>query len=134
MQTQNIDIHLHDIKPILEIKEYSFYYFLGCSLLLVVLFIGITYLIYKYIKNKNRFNIKKHHLKLLEAIDTTNPKKAAYDITLYGATFKDESPRHEQMYSNLISRLEEFKYKKQVEPLSDEALSYFELYKEMCHV
>jgi len=134
MQTQNIDIHLHDIKPILEIKEYSFYYFLGGSLLSLIFFMGVIYLIYKYLKNKNKFNIKKYHLELLRNIDITNPKKAAYEITLYGVTFKDDSSRHEQIYNNLISTLEPFKYKKHVKPLSDEALNYFELYKEMCHV
>ena len=128
------DINLHDIKPLLEIEDYSIYYFFGVTAF-VLLFVGsIIYLVYRYFKYKNSFNIKKEHLRLLKSIDLNDPKKAAYDITFYGATFKDESPRHYDMYSNLISRLESFKYKKHVEPLDDEALNYFELYKEMCHV
>jgi hypothetical protein len=52
-------------------------------------------------------------------------------ITSLGATFKDDSPRHKEMYENLTNRLEEYKYKKEVESFSGEVLGYIELYKEM---
>jgi len=100
----------------------------------VLLACGIIYLVYRYFKTRNRFDIRKEHYKLLCTIDTKNPKKAAYDITFYASTFKDDSTRHSEMFNNLVSRLEPFKYKKEVQPLDDEALNYFELYKEMCHV
>jgi len=128
------DINLHDIKPIMEVDENSLYYLLGISFFVFLLACGIIYLLYKYIKNKNRFNIRKEHYKLLCAVDTTDTKKAAYAITLYGYTFRDDSPRHTEMFSNLLRKLEPFKYKKEVKPFDDETLSYFELYKEMCHV
>jgi len=134
MKDTTIDIPLHDIKPLLEIEEYSLYYFLGAVLFALLLACGIIYLIYKYIKSKNRFNLKKEHLKLLNSINLDEPKKAAYDITFYGAIFKDDSPRHEEMYKNLVSRLEKYKYKKEVTPLDKETLGYFELYREMCDV
>jgi hypothetical protein len=134
MKEQNIDIPLHDIKPLLEIEEYSLYYFLGVSLLLLLLACGTLYLIYKYIKNKNKFNLKKEHLRLLNSIDLSDAKRAAYDITLYGSSFKDDSQRHLEMYENLLSRLQKYKYKKEVEPIDEETIGYFELYRGMCDV
>ncbi len=127
-------IELHDIKPLLEIEEYSLYYFLGVSFLALLMACGIVYLIYRYIKNKNRFNIKKEHLKALNSIDFSDAKKAAYDVTFYGATFKDDSQRHKEMYENLVSRLQDYKYKKDVNPIDEETLGYIELYRGMCDV
>jgi len=127
-------IHLHDIKPLLEIEEYSFYYLLGVSFFVLLMACGIIYLIYRYIKNKNRFNLKKEHLKLLKNVDLSDAKKAAYDVTFYGASFKDDSPRHKEMYENLVSRLSEYKYKKEVNPIDEETLGYIELYRGMCDV
>ncbi len=134
MKDRIIDIPLHDIKPLLEIEEYSFYYLLGVSLLVLLLACGITCLIYRYIKNKNRFNLKKEHLKLLNSIDFRDAKKAAYDVTFYGATFKEDSQRHQEIYENLVSKLEKYKYKKEVNQIDEETLKYFELYKGMCDV
>jgi len=134
MQNKITDIPLHDIKPILEIKEYSFYYFLGFSFLVLCMACAAIYLIYKYIKNKNRYNIRKEHLKLLNSTNLDDAKKAAYEITFYGATFKDDTPEHMKMYDDMVLKLQEYKYKKEVEPLDEEALKYIELYRGMCNV
>ncbi len=131
---QNFDIPLHDIKPIVEVQEYSLYYLLGFSVLVVVVFLGIAYLVYKWLQKRDAFNIRKEHMKLLKNLDLSDTKKAAYAITAYGATFKDDSPRHSEMYANLHERLERYKYKKEVDKLDKETLGYFELYKEMCDV
>ena len=131
---QNFDIPLHDIKPIVDVQEYSLYYFLVASFVVLLLVLGIIFLLYKWFKKRNEFNIRKEHLKILRSINTKDAKKAAYDITHYGATFEDDSPRHKEMYKNLVSRLEAYKYKKSVDDLDSETLGYFELYKEMCDV
>lgn len=134
MDNKITDIPLHDIKPLLEIKEYSFYYLLGGSILALLLACGIIFLIYRYVKNRNKFNIRKENLKLLKSINLKDTKKAAYDITFYGASFKDDSPKHLQMYNDLVSRLQDYKYKQEVEPMDKETLEYIQLYKEMCDV
>ncbi|MBU1659739.1 hypothetical protein KKG72_11920 [bacterium] len=131
---QNFDIPLHDIKPIVDVQEYSFYYFLGVSSFVLILACGTAYLIYKRIKRKNALNIRKEHKNILNALDFDVPKNAAYAITHYGLTFASDSPRHVEMYKNLTSRLEAYKYKKEVENIDKETLGYFELYKEMCDV
>lgn len=132
MQEQSFEIKLHDIKPIVEVQEPSLYYFLGATFVALLLACGVVYLIYIWLKNRNRFNIRKEHLKLMNSLDLSDAKKSAYEMTFYGATFKDDSLRHVEMYRNLNLRLEDYKYKKEVEELDRETLAYFELYREMC--
>ena len=133
-QTQSYDIPLHDIKPIVDVQEYSLYYFLGISFLGVILFLGIAYLIYKWFVKRNAFNIRKEHLKLLNSLDLSDTKQSAYAITMFGATFKDDSPRHQEMYENITNRLELYKYKKEVKEFDSEVIGYIKLYEGMIDV
>ncbi len=131
---QDYDIPLHDIKPIVDVHEYSLYYFLGVSGVAILLACGTLYLLYIWFKKRKRFNLRVEHKKLLSTLDFGDAKQAAYAITSYGATFKNDTPRHVEMYKNLSQRLEAYKYKKVVDGLDKETLGYFELYKEMCDV
>jgi hypothetical protein len=131
---QSYDIPLHDIKPIVDVQEYSLYYFLGVVGVALLLACGIAYLLYLQLKKRRAFNLRKEHKKLLGALDLSDVKRSAYNMTYYGATFKNDSPRHVEMYKNLSERLQEYKYKKEVAELDKETLGYFELYKEMCDV
>ena len=131
---KNYDIPLHDIKPIIEVQEYSLYYLIASLGVGAFLFFGALFLLYKWYQKRNLFNIRVEHKKLLDVIDFKETKKAAYAFTLYGLTFRDDSPRHIEMYKNLTQRLDEYKYKKDVEAFDDEVLGYIELYKEMIDV
>jgi len=131
---ENFDIPLHDIKPLLEVQEYSLYYLLAVSIVMLIILVGLIYLFVKWLKIRNAFNIRKEHYTLLNAITFKDSKRSAYDVTFYGATFKDDSPRHYEMYKNLTQRLEIYKYKKDVEELDSEVLSYIDLYKGMIDV
>lgn len=133
-QEQSYDIPLHDIKPIVDVDEYSLYYSLGISTVVLVLVLAISFLIYKWFKNKNAYNTKKEHFKLINSLDLSDTKHSAYAITIYGATFKDDSQQNLEMYNNLVQRLEVYKYKKQVEEFDSEVLGYIELYKGMIDV
>jgi len=132
MQTN--EIPLHDIKPLLAIPDYSFYYFLGVVSLLCILALGATYLLYRYLKNRKTFNIRKEHHKNLNSIDMNETKKAAYELTQYGATFKDDSERNLKTFHDMTDRLEKYKYKKSVEAFDSEALRVIELYRGMIDV
>ncbi len=134
MVEQNYDIPLHDIKPLLEIQEYSFYYLLGLSAVAAFIVIAVIYLALKWFKNRNAFNIRKEHQRLLNAVDLNDAKKAAYDITFYGNTFSDDGQRHSEMYKNIIDRLEPYKYKKEVDAIDSEVIGYIELYRGMIDV
>jgi hypothetical protein len=131
---QNYDIPLHDIKPIVDVQEYSFYYFSALIVVALLLACGIAYLIYVWFKRKKAFNLRKEHIKLLNLLDLKDTKKAAYAITAYGASFSEDSPRHVEMYKNLTTRLEVYKYKKSVDTFDSETIGYIELYKEMIDV
>ncbi len=133
-QTQSYDIPLHDIKPIVDVQEYSFYYFLGASTVALLLVCAVAYLIYLWIKRRNAFNLRKEHLRLLGSLDLSDTKRSAYAVTMYGATFKDDSPRHQEMYANLTSRLEAYKYKKDVQEFDSEVIGYIKLYEGMIDV
>lgn len=131
---QTSSIQLHDIKTIVDVEEYSRYYLLGGAILVLFLFIGIIYLLIKWYKNRNKYNQRKDYLKALKSLDLNDTKKTAYAITFYGFLFKDDSPRHAEMFKNITQRLEPYKYKKVVDKLDKETLGYIELYKEMLDV
>jgi len=133
-QVQSYDIPLHDIKPIVDVEEYSLYYFLGTAFVVLVVIALLSYLLYIYMKKRNAFNIRKEHFKLLNSLDLSDTKQSAYAITNYGATFKDDSDRHKEMYNNITNRLEGYKYKKKVDSFDDETLGFIELYKGMIDV
>jgi len=131
---KHYDIPLHDIKPLLEVEEYSLLYSIGLAFFILLLLLGALYLLYKWLHKRNAYNIRKEHFRLLEALDFSDTKNSAYLVTLYGATFKDDSPRHSEMYTNLTQRLSNYKYKKEVEVFDDEVRGYIELYKGMIDV
>jgi hypothetical protein len=131
---QNFDIPLHDIKPIVDIQEYSLYYFSALVFVGVLILCALAYLIYRWMKARNAFNIRAEHFKTINTLDLTKTKEAAYTITSLGATFKDDSQRHSEMYANLVQRLEAYKYKKEVDGFDSEVKGYIELYKGMLDV
>ena len=122
------------IKPILDIHEYSLYYFLGLSFLALLLASGLIYLIFKWVKAKKAFNIRREHLKIIKSLNLSDTKHTAYTMTLLGFTFKDDSPKHSEMYATLIQRLEEYKYKKEVDTFDSEVLDSIKVYKGMLNV
>lgn len=128
------DVPLHDIKTIVEVTEYSLYYLIGVSSIVLITLLGFLYLVYKWYEKRNAYSIRKEHYKLLHLIDLNNTKKAAYAISLYGATFANDGDRQMGMYKNITARLEQFKYKKDVDKFDKETLGYIELYKGMIDV
>jgi hypothetical protein len=131
---QNFDIPLHDIKPIVDIEEYSLYYFFGISFFALLFASGLIYLIYKWLKAKKAFNIRTQHFKAINELDLSDTKNAAYTITSLGLTFKNDSQRHSEMYDNIVQRLEAYKYKKEVSEFDKEVLGYIDVYKGMIDV
>jgi len=128
------DVPLHDIKTIVEVPEYSFYYLLGIIVLSILVLSTILYLVLKYLQKRNAYNQRKEHFKLLNSIDLSDTKNAAYSISKYGVTFANDGERQLGMYKNISARLEQFKYKKDVDSFDKETLAYVELYKGMIDV
>lgn len=130
MQTKPevFDIPLHDIKPLIDIPEYSLYYLIALSSLALLLIFGILYLIIHWWRKRNRFTLRAEHLKLIKSIDYSDAKKEAYEITQYAMTFKDDSERHQRAYENLVENLQQYKYKKHVDKFNDETMHLIENY------
>ena len=131
---QSFDIPLHDIKPLIEVEEYSQYYLLGLIALSLLLFAAITYLLYKWYKKSKVVSTRVKHKKLLDSINIDDTKNASYAISSYGVTFKYDSLDHEEVYKNLSQRLQEYKYKKRVEKFDKETLLIIDEYKGMISV
>ena len=129
-----VDIPIHDIKPLIEIQEYSFYYFLALVGFGIIVLLLLAYFLYSYVKNKNKYNIRKEHLQLLTALDISDTKQAAYDVTLYGATFMQDSQNHQKSYETLVEALEEYKYKKNVKAFDTQRQNLIESYIGMLNV
>ncbi len=53
---QPTQLKLHDIKPLVEIVDYSFYYFLALSVLGAVLLSGAFYLLLRWLKQRKKEN------------------------------------------------------------------------------
>jgi len=128
---RNFDIPLHDIKPIVEIQEYSMEYLIAFNLLIIALAMGLIYLIVRWIKSTKAFNIRREHKRLLDTLELSDTKLAAYRLSEYGATFKDDTPRHTKAYEELFEALEPYKYKKSVAAFTPETLHFIELYRGM---
>lgn len=131
---QNLEIKLHDIKPLVEIQEYSFYYFIALVGTIIILLVIVIYFLIKWYKNKNRFNVRQEHFKLLSEIDMQDSKLAAYAITFYGLTFKNDSEEHTLAYEKLQDTLQNYKYKKYVSNFDEETKKYLDTYLGMINV
>ena len=134
MPDKTVDIPLHDIKGLVDVPDYSLYYFIAVITVVLVVLGGVIYLGYRYLKHKNRFDIRKEHLKRFKNIDLNNTKQAAYDLTRYGLTFRDDSSRHAKHYELMVQHLEPFKYKKEVEKFDSETLRHIHNFEEMLDV
>jgi hypothetical protein len=128
------DIKIRDIKPLMEVPDQSFYIFMGVLLLSLIIIAGGSYLFLRWFKTRKRQNLRKSTYQKLLHVDLQDPKRAAYEVTEFGLFFRDDSQRTQEMYDNLVTRLEKYKYKKLVEPIDMETQSYIELYQGMIDV
>jgi len=105
-------LKIHDIKPLVEIPDYSIYIYYSV-IFLAILFIGfIIYFIYTFFKSKKPSQ-EKEYLKILSNIEFSNQKEAAYLISKYGRLLAKED-RQMTLLEDLVHDTEEFKYKKDI--------------------
>jgi N-acetyl-anhydromuramyl-L-alanine amidase AmpD len=128
---QNYDIPLHDIKPLVEIQEYSMEYLIAINVVLIIIIMAFLYILFKWFQDKKKYNERKEHFKILENLDMNDTKNTAYKLTLYGYTFKDDTPRHQKAYNELFENLQRYEYKKEVESFDSETLHFIEIYQGM---
>jgi len=118
------EIQIHDIKEIVEIPDISLYIYMILWILGVILILAFIYFIYKFFYNKSK-DKRKSYYKILKNIDLNNSKLAAYNITKY-ARLLANNEREKKLVQELNEELSKYKYKKNVEQLSDDVKIIFE--------
>ena len=126
---QSYDIPLHDIKPLVEVEEYSLYYLLGTIGIALFLSLLLAYGVYYLYKRSKRINLRVLHKESFHNLDLNDTKNAAYALSQYGLIFKDDSEEHAKVFSDLTLHLEEYKYRKSVSEFDSSVLDSIEKYK-----
>ena len=124
---KSMDIPVHDIVPLLEVRDYSLYWFiLIISVVLVsVLLLGKQIKIRKTPRVENKRRMK---YEALTRIDMNDAKAAAYAISEQGLFFAQESDETRSLYIRLFERLERYKYAPVVEAMDEETLEFYRLF------
>lgn len=119
------DIPLHDIKPLVEVPDNSFVYLVIAGVLLAIALVLILLWAYKAYKKSKIISLRKMNLQKLHAIDKSNTKEAAYQISEYGR-FLAQSEEEKAAFGKLQSILDQYKYKKEVSRFDEETLSAYQ--------
>ncbi|MFZ2890468.1 hypothetical protein [Sulfuricurvum sp.] len=127
---KDLNIPLNDIAPLVEIPDYSLYYFIAVVLIAVALSLALILALLKQIR-KRRVNLRRERFNALSSVDFSDPKRAAYTISELGRVFASDNERTEKAYHNLFERLAPYKYAPKVEMIDEETIGYYRLYLEI---
>jgi len=130
---KDLNIPLNDIAPLVEIPDYSLYYFIVVVIITIAVSLALILALLKQIR-KRRINVRREQFKTLSAIDFSDSKRAAYTISELGRVFAHDNERTEKAYHNLFERLAPYKYAPKVEKIDEETIGYYRLYLEIIDV
>lgn len=105
-------IKIHDIKPIVEIPDFSVYLYYALLFLAFIVILLIIYAVYKFFKPKSKTQ-EMYWYEKLQSLDFNNVKQTAYDISKYGKYLAKEE-RQIHLIEELTNELSSFKYKKEI--------------------
>ena len=128
------DVPLHDIKPLIEIHDYTPYYLAAATAVLLVLLLLVLYLLVRRYRELRVRNRRRECLDALRAVDLGDAKAAAYAITRLGRCFAEDSPRLQEAFLNLAGRLEAYKFRKTVPAIDEDTRAYFRVFLGMIDV
>lgn len=126
-QTANINEQLRDIKPLLEIPDSSYYIYWSLIIFATLLIVGILFFVLKKLWENRKVNLAKGYLASLKKIDWKDTKRSAYEATHYARLLATDE-RRKELFSQLEPRLEQYKYKKEVDEVDQETRNRFNLY------
>jgi hypothetical protein len=109
---------LKDIKGIIEVPDYSLWILLSMTTGVLVFLILAIYFFKNRRKKRKRLTSKQIAMKNLKEIDFDDTKGAVYTFCENFQYFIDE--KNEESFEKLQKELEIFKYKKEIEKLSEE--------------
>ncbi|BBG66465.1 hypothetical protein NNO_1762 [Hydrogenimonas sp.] len=125
------EIPIHDIKPLLPIPDVSIYFFVLLVATGVVAAAAVALYLRRTWRRRRKVDPRIAWLEKLERIDFDDPKRAAYIMTRYGRLLAEDK-RREEIFSQLVPKLERYKYRKDVPPLDEETKRFMRLFVEMC--
>lgn len=120
------NLTLRDIKPLMEIPDYSYYIFIGAVALVVFVVSLLLYFLVRQWWHNRKTNLKKLYFQQLKAVDWQDSKKSAYKVTELGRYFSQDK-RCDEIYRQLLPMLEAYKYKKEVPSADSETLNQYNL-------
>jgi len=123
---------LRDIKPLVQISDYSIYVYWALVVVGVILVLLAIFILYYFLIKNKKANKEKEYLEALNHIDWSSPKKAAYKATYYGRLLAKDD-RRKELYTQLLHHLDKYKYKKDVQKADSDTLRAFDLYKRICN-
>jgi len=106
-------LKINDIKPIVEIPDWSIYLYYGIAFVILLILFFIFYIGYKFFKPKVTSQ-EMIWLEILKNIDLKDTKKAAYSISKYGRYLAKEE-RQIRLIEELTNELSFYKYKKETD-------------------
>ncbi|MBU1668475.1 hypothetical protein KKC13_08630 [bacterium] len=117
---------LRDIKPLLEIPDYSYTIFIVLASFMVLIIFTLLFILGKRLWETRKVNMRKVYFERLKTVDWSNSKKAAYEVTFFGRALCNEL-RIEEIYNQLLPLLERYKYKKEVPEVDEETKRAYNL-------
>lgn len=127
MSQRMADIPLYDIKPLVAVPDYSFYFFIALVTITIAVAVSAVLFFVRKFRHGGQSERQQRYVQLA-SIDLSDPKKAAYAICEIGRYFARENERSEKAYHNLFERLEPYKYAPSVDSIDDETIGYYHLY------
>jgi len=117
---------LRDIKPLLEIPDYSYAIFLALAFFMGLLVLSLLFILAKKFLVKRKTDQKRLYFERLKNVNWDRPKEAAYEVTFFGRALAEE-PKVEEKYKELVAMLEPYKYRKEVPKVDKDTLNYYNL-------
>ncbi len=125
------DIPIHDIKPLMPIPDISLYIFSALVAAGLLAAAVVAMFLWRLWRRGRKADPRIAWLRKLDSIDFSDAKRSAYIMTRYGRLLAEDKRRRE-ILSQLLPRLECYKYKKEVPPLDEETKRFMKLFIEMC--
>jgi len=117
---------LRDIKPLLEISDYSYALFLLLSFSLFTIVLTLLFFMGKRLWLTRKVNMRKVYFERLKSVNWEDTKHSAYEVTFLGRALATE-PRIEEIYKQLLPLLEPYKYRKEVPPIDAQTINQYKL-------
>ncbi len=122
MRDSNIPVY--DITPLMVMNDKDTLMFGGFVLVLGIVIVLIVLWAVRKIQSCP-LTIAQIKIQQWNAISMDNSKKAAYEMSAIGGFFAQENDEVKVLFTKLERELEQYKYAKNVEPLSEETLQLY---------